>query len=346
MTRSDLKTSTRKELAALAREHRVSGWHDMRKDELVDALDALFKRRRRKRGTNGSHGSGREPSGPRPRPNRNGSPRCRLLPTPSWESAGAQRRDRVEVEARGPYWIYARWTLSPRILDRAEAALGTEWRQAVPVLRIFDETESGTTSAQTRLKDVEISQPIGDWFVPVKRPGRWYRLQLGYRSPGGTFFVLAQSAKVKTPRAGTFPEEADPPRGGASSGRAPREGTGGFRRRDEDAPAIACGSPPPNGRPSARRTPAAGGAGESDFQMDAEVTLYGRAHPAAQLSLMGSPVRQGKDGTFSLRLALEEGRQVIPAECIAPDGCEIRTIVLAIERNTKHLDPVLVDEML
>src|SRR5687767_5394620 len=38
MTLEKLKTNTRKELAALAKRHRVTGWHGMRKEELIEAL--------------------------------------------------------------------------------------------------------------------------------------------------------------------------------------------------------------------------------------------------------------------------------------------------------------------
>src|SRR5690349_21771749 len=38
MTLEKLKTNTRKELAALAKRHRVAGWHGMRKEELIEAL--------------------------------------------------------------------------------------------------------------------------------------------------------------------------------------------------------------------------------------------------------------------------------------------------------------------
>src|SRR5690349_18346792 len=38
MTIEKLKSNTRKELAALAKRHRVAGWHGMRKEELIEAL--------------------------------------------------------------------------------------------------------------------------------------------------------------------------------------------------------------------------------------------------------------------------------------------------------------------
>jgi hypothetical protein len=44
-----------------------------------------------------------------------------------------------------------------------------------------------------------------------------------------------------------------------------------------------------------------------------------------------------------MRFSLPEGRQIIPAVATSPDGVEERTIVLAVERNTKHLEPMIKD---
>ena len=42
---------------------------------------------------------------------------------------------------------------------------------------------------------------------------------------------------------------------------------------------------------------------------------------------------------------LPDSRQIIPAVAASADGVEERTIVLAVERNTKHLDPMIHDQM-
>ena len=48
MTVDELKSQTRKDLAGMARNRGVAGWHAMRKDELVKALSRLARRERRK----------------------------------------------------------------------------------------------------------------------------------------------------------------------------------------------------------------------------------------------------------------------------------------------------------
>ena len=49
------------------------------------------------------------------------------------------------------------------------------------------------------------------------------------------------------------------------------------------------------------------------------------------------------DGTFTMRYSFPDGRQIIPAVAASADGIEERTIVLAVERNTKELEPMIHD---
>jgi hypothetical protein len=44
-----------------------------------------------------------------------------------------------------------------------------------------------------------------------------------------------------------------------------------------------------------------------------------------------------------MRFALPDSRQIIPAVAASADGVEERTIVLAVERNTKELEPMIHD---
>ena len=81
------------------------------------------------------------------------------------------------------------------------------------------------------------------------------------------------------------------------------------------------------------------------FEIDAELIVYGTTEPNARVTLQGEPVQLRPDGTFTVRFSLPDSRQIIPAVAASPDGVEERTIVLAVERNTKHLDPMIHDQM-
>ena len=61
------------------------------------------------------------------------------------------------------------------------------------------------------------------------------------------------------------------------------------------------------------------------------------------MTLQGEPVQLRPDGTFTVRFSLPDSRQIIPAVAASADGVEERTIVLAVERNTKELEPMIHD---
>ena len=77
------------------------------------------------------------------------------------------------------------------------------------------------------------------------------------------------------------------------------------------------------------------------FEVDAEVIIYGTTKPDAHVTLAGEPVKLRPDGSFTVRLSMPDRRQVIPVVAHSVDGVEQRTIVLAVERNTKVMEPVI-----
>ena len=104
---------------------------------------------------------------------------------------------------RDPYWLHCYWELSRRSLQRAEAALGQEWHFAKPILRLLDVSSHDTTSAtESTVRDLPIHGGCNNWYIDVANPPRSYRVDIGYLSPRGRFYVLARSNVVTTPRAG------------------------------------------------------------------------------------------------------------------------------------------------
>ena len=76
------------------------------------------------------------------------------------------------------------------------------------------------------------------------------------------------------------------------------------------------------------------------FRVEAEMVIHGVTHPDANVTLQGAPVKLRPDGSFSVRLDLPNRRQVIPLVASTKDGASQRTIVLAVERNTKTMEPL------
>ena len=61
--------------------------------------------------------------------------------------------------------------------------------------------------------------------------------------------------------------------------------------------------------------------------------------------MSGEPIKLREDGSFTVRVVMPDRRQVIPITAASTDGFEQRTIVLAIERNTKIMEPKLREDV-
>ena len=380
MTIEKLKTNTRKELAALAKRHRVAGWHGMRKEELIEALLDVHRSRasestrnvrsvarvKAERQEAAAAAAVKPAVAPRPvvaaralKPN--GHQKSNSAAGNAARTNGAASRpvrrdistvgphERVHEEltavAHDPYWIHARWVLKRSTVLRAEAALASEWFRAVPVIRVhaLEVDEVKGVSAQW-VRDVEIHGECDHWFVPVEHPPGAFKLEIGYAAPGGRFFSLAKSRRVTTPRPGSkAAERLGWQRGGTTSSGHRGAGRGQitdpqfekFLAARAVCHAVVAGGNGVNGH----------GHGRHQFSLETELIVSGTAQPNSQLTVQGESMRVGRDGRFSARVAIGDGRQVIPATSVSVDGTEQRTIILAVERNTKELEPQQLDEM-
>ena len=365
MTATTLRDYTRKELAQLAKHGRIAGWHSMKKEELIQILLVHDRRRRRRKRTRELNGRGAttdterrlsyrqngtaRQNGSRPAINdetslpprregkqtagRSGRRDISVLQAP----VGGQSADRFEAQASGPFWIYANWAITHAAVTQAEAALGVDWHRSVPVIRVFETTvgDDDQTCGRTWVRDIEIHGDVDHWHIPVMHPPRTFKLHIGYRTSAGRFYTLACSRPVRTPCPG-------------SSGTVDHQWKKETKAAKFPPPAGRGKNGAPFGRPR-QSVPDSGNGqfipeSDSEFSIDAELIVHGSTHPQAELTLLGEPVQLTKDGRFSLRFALPDGRQIIPAVTITPSGAQRRTIVLAIERNTRELEPQPLDE--
>ena len=132
---------------------------------------------------------------------RAGASARRLTPAPPEHTLDhACQKDRIIVLTRDSYWIHAYWELSRTTLSRARAALGQDWHEARPILRVMDvSSEDTTSSAERHVRDIPIHGGVNNWYIDVLEPPRSYRVDVGYVSRRGKFYVLARSNVVTTP---------------------------------------------------------------------------------------------------------------------------------------------------
>jgi hypothetical protein len=261
-------------------------------------------------------------------------------------------KDRIVVMVRDPYWLHAYWELTRHAVQRAEAALGQDWHGARPILRLFDVSSRGTTNtAESPLRDIDIHGGCNNWYIQVDNPPRSFRVDIGYLSRRGRFYVLARSNVVSTPRAGVSDiidenwSDIDDKKAdriyAMSGGFDPTASSLELKQLFEERLRRPLGSPAITSMGSGAWLP--GRQRKFWFQLDAELIVYGATEPNARVTLQGEPVKLRHDGTFTMRFSLPDSRQILPATATSADGIEERTIVLAVERNTKQLEPMIHD---
>ena len=378
MTPATLRNHSYKDLAQMAKKRGVLGWHSMRKDQLVSALMKTASKPKSKSSakTTTSRAStsktSRKPATkpaarkvtPPAKTRVNTAVRKRIsqlqarlesaknLAIGSENSVSAEKKDRLVVMVRDPYWLHVYWELTRQSVERAQAAMGQRWHSAKPVLRLFEVQNAGdSTTSDTCVRDIEIHGGVNNWYIDVQNPPQSYRVEVGYLSTDESFYSLTRSNIVTTPSAtardkvdGNWADVADNfDRIYAMSGGYAEEGNSQeLRELLEDRLRRPMGSP-------ATTRFGAGASGSmnssNDFHLhaDAELVIFGATRADAHVMLKGEPVQVRPDGTFAVRISLPDCRQVIPVVASSADGVEQRTIALAIERNTKQMETIIHD---
>lgn len=360
MTAANLKEKPVRDLARMAKQHGVTGWHSMRKDQLIRALVRKAKSRHTSRPDvvrSSDKSPDREAAAKALRDaavtRRIEEARARLhrvksLATPPEGGKPRQAvRDRMVVMVRGPHWLHAFWEVAPRSISRAEAALGQDWHTARPVLRLL-QLENGLQGSPSErvVRTIDVHGGVKNWFIDVRDPMRC-RVEIGYLTAGGRFHALARSNTVSTP-AGMPVDTLDAHWAdiaadcekiyAMSGGFSPENNSTELQELFEERLRR------PMGPPAARSTSTDGDDEDrvSDFQLevDAEMIVYGATQPGSYVTLQGEPVKVQPDGTFRVRVDLPNKRQVLPIIASTADGVERQTVVLAVERNTKSMEPL------
>jgi hypothetical protein len=269
----------------------------------------------------------------------------------STNSNTVSERDRVILMVRDAFWLHAYWELTERGLNRVRAALGAEWFHAKPTLRLVDVTsQDATNSSETVVRDIPLHEGVRNWYIDVFNAARSYRVDVGFLTAHGRFYALARSNSVSMPKPGLSQqldgdwkslreeyERAYMISGGSEDNPESNELRQVFEERlrrpmtFEGLGKYGPGALADHGRNGFH------------FEIDAELIVYGRTDPSAKVTMQSTPVPLRPDGTFTMRFSFPEGRQIIPSTAQTRNGLEERTIILAVERNTKELEPMVHD---
>lgn len=358
-TASSLRTYTSKDLAQIAKKKGVAGWHSMRKEQLVQAILKAHKR------NGATRKATTEPSGKKKAPGakkvtkvarkihrehvRRENMKDLALQSALKRSNNTVEDDRIILIVRDPFWLQAYWEVTKASVLRAKAALAENWHGAKPILRLVHVSDDNPNGAVEQvLREIPIHGGVKNWYIDVSDPPGQYRVLIGYKTTNDKFHMIARSNRVKTPE----PENCDHDENwtdiaedyekyyALSGGYSNDTSSGELKNVFEEKlrrpmhnidPHNISHSPVPHFRPF-------------DFEVDAHMIVYGATDPGANVTLAGEPVKLETDGTFSIRMGLPDRRQVLPIVASSRDGSEQRTTVLAIERNTKVMEPITRDQ--
>ncbi|MBU1087819.1 MAG: DUF4912 domain-containing protein [Candidatus Omnitrophica bacterium] len=247
--------------------------------------------------------------------------------------------NRIVIQVRDPYWLFAYWEISQRKLNSVVGKYGNYLNRARRVLRVYDITAvSFNGNNANSFFDIDVNDIAKNWYVNVGNPGRSYCIDIGLILENGSFVVLARSNFVTTPidapsmvtdEEWMIVEEDFNKLYGLSAGLGIGLSSGELRKQIKtrlrnlssgilSSPGITTVKPSRN------------------FWMvvNTELIVYGATQPGSELTVQGKPIVLNEDGTFSLRFALPDGEQIIPVRAVSPDKVEERVITPVVTKNT------------
>jgi hypothetical protein len=71
------------------------------------------------------------------------------------------------------------------------------------------------------------------------------------------------------------------------------------------------------------------------LNVNTELIVYGATEPDARVFVQNKQIKLRSDGTFTLRFALPDSKQVIPVKAVSSDNTEERTITPIVTKETK-----------
>jgi len=262
------------------------------------------------------------------------------------ELPAGYKENRMVLLTRDPWWIHTYWELSPFFLEKIKNDLREEFFNAKRVLRVYDVTNivfDGTNAH--RYFDVEINDYANNWYIDTAGPGRSWCVDLGLKLASGKFITLLRSNVVSTPLDGSssitdeewmVPEEIFARLYGIGAGlgvSSPVKKGWQQEVRKKLWQPLASGALSSLASPVKKKE--AVGARKFWLIVNTELIVYGATEPDATVYVQGKQIPLRPDGTFSLRFALPDGKQVIPVKGISKDRLEEQTITPVVTKETR-----------
>jgi len=257
------------------------------------------------------------------------------------ELPGGYGRNKIVLQVRDPWWIHAYWEVTAATFDGLRDRLNDAFYSAKRVLRVYDISNIIFNGANAhRFFDIEIDAHANNWYIDTQGPGKSWCVDFGLRLPDGQFITVVRSNTVHTPLEGPSwitDEEWMIPEDlfnrlygmGVGFGSSPVKLKQAWQERIKHE--LGSGALSSVSSPTLRKVKPKG----FWLVVNTELILYGATEPDAKVTVQGRPVSLRPDGTFSLRFALPDGKQVLPVKATSFDVSDERTITPVVTRETK-----------
>lgn len=245
-------------------------------------------------------------------------------------------RDTMALVVRDPWWLYTYWEIKDSTWNKFKAELKDEFYKAKRVLRVYDVTSIIFNGSNAhKFFDIGVREDAFNWYIDIGFPGRSWCVDYGLLLSDGRFITILRSNVVETPSDGPswitdeewmIPDEMFSKLYGMGFGLGKSSPAGGvWRKGIVSSPGIASMASPVKKQ------------GPKSFwlEVNCELIVYGATEPDAKLTVQNKPIALRRDGTFTLRFALPDGKQVIPVKAISKDNLDERVITPIVNRETK-----------
>jgi len=250
--------------------------------------------------------------------------------------------DKIILQVRDPWWIYAYWEVTAGTLNKLREELKHEYTNAKRILRVYDVSYivfDGTNAH--RFFDIEITPEANNWYIDAGGPGKYWCVDIGLRLESGKFITIVRSNTVYTPLDGPswitdeewmIPDDMFARLYGMGFGLGKSSPIGKawqerIKKQLYSGVFVSSGASSPVRKILRER--------KFWLVVNTELIVYGATEPDAKVRVQNRDIKLRSDGTFSLRFSLPDGKQIIPVQAESSDAVEKKVITPIVNKETK-----------
>ncbi len=249
--------------------------------------------------------------------------------------------DKIILQVRDPWWLHTYWELNKQTIEKFESELKAEFNRSRRALRVYDVSNIIFNGSNAhRFFDIPVPEFADNWYIDTGGPGKSWCVDLGLLLPDGRFITMLRSNTVSTPLDGPswitdeewmIPDDMFARLYGMGFGLG-RSSAVGKAWQERVRKAVLSSPGITSGASAVKRL-----SKERKFWLtvNCELIVYGATEADAKVTVQGRPIALRKDGTFTLRFSLPDGKQVIPVVAVSADRQEERSVTPIVNRETR-----------